>query len=307
MTIRGQRILEQNEESLRARAQAFQRALKSVLDRLARHYAREAMRQAPIVAKAYIDERGDIGEDLERLLLQYGMRFVADSANDAAGEPIISSSQVIDALRNKDVRISYFQEWRAGAERRAREMLVSTQEAMRETVRDLIVHAQQEYPRPSAGEMARRIRNTLYSGEDAVATFSSERAALIARTELRQAQGTGYALGIEATSRPEDEVEWLAYPNGGRSHDKIRNPRITVAAMLGDDDREWFQIPDTYVDGKLRHKGAAMRYPGWSDGPIGHTANCRCSLRKWSAKVIGTYKPPAPATQRVVERHIPVR
>jgi hypothetical protein len=302
MTIRGQRILEQNEDSLRARAQAFQRALQTVLGRLARHYARDAMRQMPIITKAYIDEQGDIADDLERLLLQYGMRFLADSANEAAGEPVITSSQVIDAMRNKDVRISYFQEWRAGAERRAHDILASTQDAMRETVRDLIVHAQQEYPRPSAGEIARRIRNTLYSGEDAVATFSSERAALIARTELRQAQGTGYAAGIQATSRPEDEVEWLAYPGGGRGHDHVSPQRITVAAMLGDDPREWFQIPDW--DG---HKGAAMRYPGWIDGPIGHTANCRCSLRKWSAKVLGTYKPPAPVAQRVVERHIPVR
>jgi hypothetical protein len=281
------RKLQQTRALLAAREAALAQAVQNVLRRIARAYSREAVANvaaymptskrldpAAVAKVDLVDERGDMRADLISLLLRYGLRTAADATNGTAGEVIIPPQMVSDAMKSKDVRIKWFWAMREGVETRVDDALETTKTDVREYVRSLITGALEEYPRPSVGEMARRIRNTLYSGEGRVYSFSSERAAIIARTEVGQAHAKGQAEGYYATSRDEDELEWLSYSGGGRGHETMRGKRITIADSRGNDESRWFLLPS----------GVRIRYPRDPDAPIGETINCRCDVRKISAR-----------------------
>lgn len=276
---------------IEARQKGLQAALATWLTRMARIYAREgvadidALLGRQIIKAADngpVDEHGNLRSDLIALLRRYGIRTAADAANGTAGEVIYKPNMVADAMAGKPVKIKWFWEYDQGVIARADDVMRSTKTDVREYVRSLVTGAMNESPQPSVGEVARRIRNTLYSGapdktseQGRVFTFSSERAAIIARTEIAQAHAAGQAEGYYATSDDNDELEWLAYAGGGRGHEKMSGERITIADSKSSDSSRWFHLPS----------GNDLRYPCDVNAPIGDTINCRCDVRKISAKV----------------------
>lgn len=189
-------------------------------------------------------------------------------------------------------------------ENRVKLLLQSTAKDVRESIQRILADALSESPQPTAGEISRRIARTWFgpamrapagavaeglrgSPEEARFTadwarrardltadsehlFSFTRARTIARTELAQARGQGQALAYSDIGVK--EVEWLAYPNDGRSgkrkHYQMNNKRITVAAMNGRDKSKWFKLPS----------GDRTPYPNWMGLPPEQTINCRCSI-----------------------------
>jgi hypothetical protein len=282
MTSSQSRALRDQAARLKARKEGLAAALRPWMQRMARWYARDAVTEIDrymggrfAKADGPVDEYGRLDVDLVELLTRFGLRAFADSVNGTAGEVIIPPQQVRDAMQGKDVRIKWFWEMRNGIEQRTETILAEQRDNVREYVRSIVVGAMDESPHPSAGEVARRIRNTLYAADGAVYSFSSERAAVIARTEIGQAQARGEMEGYVLTSRPDDEIEWLSMSGGGRGHELMNGKRITIADVQSADTSRWFRLPD----------GTRMRYPRDPDAPIGHTINCRCGKRKISARL----------------------
>ena len=168
--------------------------------------------------------------------------------------------------------------------------MASVRTDVRSSVRQIISDALLEDPRPSTGEIARRIRTTFAgppiggtvrdivpaprSGSRVLPTqrarltdggslyiFSSERAALIARTEMAQAENEGIVEGYRQSSVR--GLKWLAY-NDGRTGDRRHNEMKGVTTPIGVP----FILPD----------GTPIRFPGDPNAPIKHTANCRCTV-----------------------------
>jgi hypothetical protein len=177
-------------------------------------------------------------------------------------------------------------------------IMASAERSVREHVRETIATAMGETPRPSTQEIARRIARTIHGkaggrvveriaeggkgilpttrlrteGVDGerggvVYEFSAERAMLIARTELAQAENTGLVRGYEVAGA--EYLQWLAYDDGRsgeRHHEKMHHVTIAVG--------ESFTLPS----------GAELAYPGDPSGPIGETANCRCTVRAFRTR-----------------------
>jgi hypothetical protein len=223
------------------------------------------------------DARREIERRLEQLLRAFGMQQLGEAAGGAArsagGKWLVRPTLIEEFMRAKDVRLQ--------------QILSETREQVRASVRDIIADALAEERTPSAGAIARRIRNTFhgkegvggevmrvghdsgivlptarYSTEDGTLyAFSSERAALIARTELVQAENTGIVEGYRAAGV--EMIEWVAYSDGlsgRRRHDEMDGVRARVG--------ELFATP----------LGNRLRYPGDPEAPIEETANCRCTV-----------------------------
>ncbi len=247
-----------------ARSKAFAAALEQWLLRFARREALRVQRQHGLVQKADSDE--DARRELADLIRRFGVRQAADAANETAGRPITPGSAVDDAISGKgQPKIQVFTEVKGWAERSATRITRETRERVRGAVEDIVREGRADGQ--SAGEIARRVRTQLHGPDpkERIYAFSPERAALIARTELAQAENAGTMAGYESTAAPGDELEWLAYRDGRsglRHHERMHGERVKMGEM--------FVLPS----------GAQMRHPGDPNGPIGETANCRCSFRR---------------------------
>ena len=272
------------------KARPIQAALESWLMRFART---EAFREAKIIQDGGISKAvttpSNIDAQLARIIEQFGLAQVQSGANRAGrmareGRRVIIPSQAVDRyLRDAEVRI-------VG-------ILDKTRDDVRAAVRRIIQDANQESPRPSAGEIARRIRTQFHgkagaggrvtgvveerdrgilpttrirtSAKDGILyAFSSERAALIARTEMQIAENTGIAEGYQTIGVK--RIMWLAFkfPKWPRKHDEMH--RVVRSVSNGIMDRDtWFRLPD----------GTRCPYPGWDGLPIRHLAHCRCTTR----------------------------
>lgn len=278
-------LLEQTNRSVDARAKAMAMQLARALQQLARVEARRASRKleqsSPRVLLTQVQKDDDDDDDdvrrIEQRLLDvlntYGLQQWTDAGQGAAararGAWILEPAAIRDFMRTKEVRLQ--------------DILESTRDEVRNSVRDILEAALREQPTPSPGAIARRIKNTFHGktgiggelhavmGEATAArytteegtlyAFSSERAALIARTELAQAENTGIVQGY--TVAGVRHMEWLAYRDGNsgaRRHDLMHGQ----IALIGGS----FVNPTT---------GAHLRYPGDPDADISETANCRCT------------------------------
>jgi Phage Mu protein F like protein len=236
------------------RVDARSRAMASALHLWLRRFAsiivpEEIHRQlAQHLAKA--DYGAGLDDDLRRILELYGLRQMRDAAGNATDEALPPSA-VDEFLAVKEIKLTG--------------LMDSTREVITEGVRGIIQDALAQDPQPSPGEIARRIRLTYLSpedqGQDAPFVISSERAALIARTELTQAENTGIVEGYKASGVK--QIEWLAYHDGRsgeRHHEDMDGEIIDVGG--------YFKTP----------LGNKLRYPGDPLAPIEDTANCRCTV-----------------------------
>jgi hypothetical protein len=218
-------------------------------------------------AAAYTDE------ELLQILTAFGLRQIDSTGRQTAvaldGSWVIPPSLVTDTIRTKSVEVQ--------------RIVAETRESVRDSIRQLVLDAQTESPQPSVGELARRIRTQFHgdqagkagelrdvtepefgilptavqsTDEGVLYAFSSERAALIARTESAQNENTGIVEGMAMAGI--EEIEWLPSGNpnrGDRRHDKMRGKRVKIG--------EYFTTP----------LGNKLRYPGDPQGPIKETAN----------------------------------
>lgn len=308
------KLLGRNTAARDNKASTMARQLAAVLRQIALLEARAAV--AEVKASEFLDvvlksqsrpvlqdirkapTRRELEQALRRILVTHGVRALNSAARRAAGGPVdVTDAAMREFLRTKEVQLQ--------------QIMASARRDVRESVRVLVAQSVNEIPRPSIGELARRIHQTFHGGPgggprdqrfDIRATpreqvppgrfvpvgipaprrgsrvlpterfrtteggnlyaFSPERAELIARTEMAQAENTGIVEGYKATGVL--GLEWLAYDDG-RTGDRRHNEMKGLAVEVGDR----FYTP----------LGNWLRYPGDPMAPIGETANCRCSTR----------------------------
>lgn len=250
----------QSNARIEARARSMEAALRGWMLRVARREAQQAIRG--VVAKA-----DSLDEELIQILIKFGVAQAKSGAMLGASgkdlKSIIDPQALSDAIRSKDFNIKLFDQWRDGAERRAGRISADTKDMVREQLRTIMAEAADEDPRPSQGEIARRIRNQFYGEADGRAyAFSPERAAVISRTELVQAENFGINESYKAAGV--ETIEWLAYNDGrsgDRHHERMNGKRIKMG--------ETFITP----------LGNALEFPGDPAAPIEDTIQCRCTIR----------------------------
>lgn len=173
---------------------------------------------------------------------------------------------------------------------RLQQIMASVRREVRDSTRQVILTALAEDPRPSTNEIGRRIARVFHGDAGGrpvgvepaplinskvlptsrvklddggnLYVFSFQRAQLIARTEMAQAENTGIVEGYKASGVK--RLRWLAYRDGrsgDREHDKMHRETTAIGVP--------FVLPD----------GTPIRYPGDPLAPIKHTANCRCTVR----------------------------
>lgn len=292
-------ILGRNAKAVDNRAESMAARLHRLLLRYARLQARlmvaEIERSAivttvfksdSLVLKAEDERR--VAEQMRRLLVTEGAAAFKLSVGRTIGKgrAVITDQRMSEFVRAKEIRLQ--------------QIMSTTNRDVRNSVRQIILTALSEVPRPSTGEIARRINQTFHGNPggrpertimvDGVPvpvevdaplidsrvlpttrvrldnggnlySFSPERAALIARTEMAQAENEGIVEGYVQTGV--EGLRWLAYRDGRsgkREHDEMHRKTVRIG--------EKFELPD----------GTRMRYPGDSTAPIRHLANCRCTV-----------------------------
>lgn len=270
--------ISQTEARISAGSKPFAKALAQWLLRFGRLEAAKAAKSPAAYVRGVRKQKDDapkLASDLESLLLRFGLRQAIDASTKAAGGVVVPAGIYRDALAGKKVKIKWFWELREGVIQRVHDITEETKERARASVKVIIAQSLTEETKPSVGEVARRIR-TAFTGpgdverEGRVHTrdaehayvFSPERAAIIARTELAQAENTGIFEGYKATGV--QQIEWIARTDGrsGDRHHELQNGKTVKIGEL-------FTMPS----------GVRMRYPADPRGPISENANCRCTIR----------------------------
>lgn len=204
-------------------------------------------------------------DELLDLFLDFGVREVALGAARAARETrtrTVFPRQFERRAGARRPKIKWFWKWEQEVELRTYRLKESLKNKVRDSVGEIVEQALREEPTPSIGEVARRIRTQVHGiGPEGMAIFSSERAEIIARTEMAMAENAGIVAGYEAAGV--EEIEWMAIPgdHGERAHDRLDGVRIRVG--------ETFLTP----------LGNRLRWPADFDAPIADTINCRCTIR----------------------------
>jgi len=229
-----------------------------------------------VVAKA---NNAELERQLREIILTHDLRRLENAARNV-GADHIPNERLQSFLASKEIKVQ--------------QITSGTRWAVQDGIRRILAEASAERPRPTDATIARRIKNQFFgagstrrsdaftwdagdvlptevrSTDDGVLyAFSSERAALIARTELVQSENTGIMAGYDATGV--QIVMWLAHRDGrsGDRHHERMHRKFIILGNLG----EVFILPD----------GTEMRYPGDPNGPIKHLANCRCTTRAITA------------------------
>lgn len=263
------------------------------LHRWMRRYARaEARRQIEMfeasAAARYVfakarrtPGRRELAAELRQILEEEGLRMFSRATRRTAG------------MRAAEISDRAMREFMGTKRIRLQQIMRSTQIAVENSVRQIILTANDEIPRPTVNEIGRRIARTYHGdtgGEEYfrgpspdprfepvrvlptdrvrltndgnLYHFSFERAHLIARTEMAQAENHGIVEGYKQTGVK--GLKWLAVTSdnktGGRRHDEMNGVTTRIGVP--------FVLPD----------GTRMRFPGDPMAPIGHLANCRCTV-----------------------------
>jgi len=238
---------------------SFESAIARIIDSITQEELRAAIRNP----RSYVEReeikkaRNKHEEELLAIIRAFGVRQI--------GGDILEGDQYDRAMRGKPVKIKYIWQWNQELERRVdQHITANVRNDVRESVRALILEGMRDGM--STGEIARRIRSQWHDKGGDKLTFSPERAAIIAQTELAQVENTAIVAGYEMTGIK--KIEWLAFSDGrsgDRHHERMNGKIIKLGG--------YFRLPS----------GAKLRYPGDPLGPIGETINCRCS----TAPVIG--------------------
>lgn len=184
-----------------------------------------------------------VDDELLRILAMFGVRQTDRAGKtiaDALGEDwVIPPGLISEIIADKAIKV-----------KNIRSDIITT---VRETIRAVMLDAEQAVPTPSIAQISRAIKTEI----DDLHAVSFERAALIARTESLQNEASGIDAGMEAAGV--EEIEWISSRNpnhGDRAHQRMDGKRVKRG--------EYFATP----------LGNKLRFPGDPLGPIGETANC---------------------------------
>ena len=249
--------------SVDANVRGMARALYRILTRIGQREARLAIERMDKRGPRALIRKSAWDQDtlaLADLLERYGLRQFADGGKRAAslGESKWVLKPTIKA------------EMLAELEHKVVLTIAQTRDGVHESLRAIIAEAMDEEPKPTPGQIARRIALKFGGdGDDRAGVFSFGRAERIARTELAQAENAGIAEGFAQSGI--ERVEWLANTDGlsgGRHHERMNGKSITVAAMNGSDRSKWFLTP----------LGNRCPWPAWDGLPANDLINCRCMV-----------------------------
>ena len=249
------------------------RALALHIERLLREYGKtiydremRALRQRKTGFSKRLT-RTQLEAELLDVLQRFGLAQMADAGERAAGAFEIQPRLFREVMDAKEIKV--------------RLLVEETEAKTRESLRQIITEALEESPRPSQGDVARRIARQWFgparktigeNAEEQERLFSFRRAAAIARTELAGAENVGITMGLQAAGV--DLVEWVAQPDDGKSgkrrhYEMNDHPPVKLEAIVAQDRTGWFELPS----------GIRTPHPQWAGLPAGETINCRCFTR----------------------------
>lgn len=293
------RLLGGSRARARNREPSLESRIANVLERMARLQARAAVEQINTsevvrVVFAKANEQAKLENELRRLLQVTGSRAYNSAVRRASRGQFAEATdaRMREFMRTKEVHLQQIMSTvRTDVRNAVREVIASAIEEQPRpstgTIAQRIRRAFQGAPsgRPAVGgEPAKLIRDKYgnlvpemlpappvrrrvlptesvrLTDDGQLYVFSSERAALIARTEMAQAEQEGIAHGYELAGVL--GLRWLSY-NDGRSGDRRHNEMNNRVVRIG----QKFILPDR----------TPIRWPGDHNAPIKHTANCRCA------------------------------
>ena len=278
------RLLGQARSRRENRGETLESQLRRWFDRMARLQAKLATQQVlgsqVLQTILKVAEETELERQLRRILQTTGSRAftAATRRTSRTANAEVTDHRMREFMRTKEVRLQ--------------QIMASVRRDVRQSVREIIADSLLEDPRPSTGEIARRIRTTFHGSPQAAGqlrdirqqqrrrpgvlptelvrtneggllyAFSPERAALIARTEMAQAEGEGIYEGYRQSGVK--GLKWLAYRDGragNRRHDLMHGQTV--------------RIGEPFVN---ETTGNTLRFPGDPMAKIGEVANCRCSV-----------------------------
>jgi len=230
------RFLGEQAQTVETRAAAMRKPLEQWLERYAARARADALRRLregslDSITKAAPPDYERLALELRELLARYGLRQLQQAAETGAAtigaEVSLTDQLVLEFFEQKEIKVV--------------EIMEATQRASQNAIRQIMTEALTEAVRPSTTEIGRRLMNRLRFGstvDGAASAFSPERAQLIARTEMVQAQNTGIVNGYRLAGIRRHR--WIAYDDGrsGRGHDVMGREKQT--REIG----EPFETPD---------------------------------------------------------------
>ena len=252
--------------------EARSRAFGLNIERLLRAYGRTLydrhMRSSKRMRISF--SKGITDAELERQLFdlfrRFGLAQMADAGRRATGQFEIEPSLLKDSAQD--------------AARKVRLIIAETEASTRASLQRIISDVLGEDPRPTQSEVARRIARQWFGpprkaiGSTAIEQermFSFERARVIARNELAQAENIGIVGGLQAAGV--EMVQWFARPDDSRSgprrHYLMREHKhLPLDGLMTNDPVNWFTLPS----------GLRTPRPMWDGLPPEESIQCRCFL-----------------------------
>jgi hypothetical protein len=260
-----------SDERIEAAARRMRKPLERWMRKAGRIMVENEIRRRKKLQKSAAQDRA-LEAELLKILVTFGLRSVDAAGKDMHDRLIARPDPEIGPTRWK-VPPSAVQQITQQKKVRVTGIVKETRDRIRRQVREIMLQAQSERPRPSISEIARRIRTQIgelkgLKGEENKVAIA-HRAELIARTESAQSENTGIVEGMAVAGV--DGIEWLAHTDGrsgDRHHERMNGKKISLADSRGSDRSKWFLTP----------LGNRLRYPADPSGPIEDTARCRCTV-----------------------------
>ena len=252
-----------------ARAKAMSGEIKTILDRFYQMLVDQAVAGVKSVvrkANTFEQNRERLADQLATILARGGVRFAEDSLSRLGDE--------------YEIPPTFYEDYYAQKKVEAQGLLAEIETEFQTNMGRQIGQWVTDTPGITLAELTRRIKLSTYvAGAEVLKPGQApsvvslqpledgppvtrdpwSRANLIARTEMTQASNSGSYAALEAAGV--EYVEWSSQlSDGGRGHQEMDGEIVRIGTP--------FVLPD----------GTRMLYPGDPGAPIGHTANCRCSI-----------------------------
>ncbi len=245
----------QNKAETRARSMATR--LRQILARIAAEEAAIIIRRetglAGMVAtqKAGID---DLTGELLSLLVDFGLRQAADAAGIAVGGRF-------------DLRGSFERRFIEAKRVQVQALTESTRQLMEQKIRSVLRTSLFETPRPSPGELARRLQREI----PASIAFNGARAERVARTETAAAMNAGARHGMLVAGVVRQK--WIAIQDGRGRHGHVDGMVVDIGKPFV---FERFRVEKGVPVGTGIF--VELLHPGDPTAEAEDIINCRCTI-----------------------------